>query len=172
MGGIYYQIVIRMDDDSIKLIIDKNKELNKKIFDYLYEKKDEIEEVFGSEINWKRMDNQVSSRIEHDMDCCGLDDEPTPDGFCPKLMPCCLGGVVKEGDVIVAKDREDEATLLANGNVMADGEEKSMQAWLKGVYGWASVHTYVFAVHKKSGRTLSEIREEYMEKEKNEFSGE
>lgn len=64
MGGIYYQIVIRMGDASIKLIIDKNKELNKRIFDYLYEKKDEIEEVFESEINWKRMDNQVFSRIE------------------------------------------------------------------------------------------------------------
>lgn len=53
--------------------------MNKKIFDCLYEKKDEIEEVFGSEINWKRMDNQVSSRIEHDMDCCGLDNESTWD---------------------------------------------------------------------------------------------
>lgn len=79
VGGIYYQIVIRMGDASIKLIIDKNKELNKKIFDYLYEKKGEIEEVFGNEINWKRMDNQVSSRIEYDMDCCGLDDESTWD---------------------------------------------------------------------------------------------
>jgi len=77
VGGIYYQIVIRMGDASIKLIIDKNKELNKKIFDYLYEKKGEIEGVFGSEINWKRMDNQVSSRIEHDINCCGLDDEST-----------------------------------------------------------------------------------------------
>ena len=90
----------------------------------------------------------------------------------PKINAMLSWGVVKEGDIIVAKDREDEATLLANGNVMADGEEKSMQAWLKGVYGWASVHTYVFAVHKESGRTLSEIREEYMEKEKDEFSGE
>ena len=79
MGGIYYQVVIRKDDASIKLIIDKNKELNKKIFDCLYEKKDEVEKAFGSEINWKRMDNQVSSRIEHDMDCCGLDDESTWD---------------------------------------------------------------------------------------------
>lgn len=77
VGGVYYQIVIRMDGASIKLIIDKNKELNKKIFDYLHEKKDEIEKIFGGKINWKRMDNQVSSRIEHDMDCCGLNDEPT-----------------------------------------------------------------------------------------------
>ncbi len=48
----------------------------------------------------------------------------------------------------------------------------SIQAWLKEVYGWASVHTYAFAIHKESSRTLSEIREEYMEKEKGKFSEE
>lgn len=48
VGGVYYQIVIRMDGASIKLIIDKNRELNKKIFDCLYEKKDEIKKIFGT----------------------------------------------------------------------------------------------------------------------------
>jgi len=59
--------------------------------------------------------------------------------------------------------REDEGTLLANGNVIVHGTEKSMQVWLKEIYGWSSVQTYVFAVHKESGKTLSQIREEYME---------
>lgn len=77
VGGVYYQIVIRMDSASIKLIIDKNRELNKKIFDCLYERKDKIEKVFGNEINWRRMDNQISSRIEYDIDCCRLSDEST-----------------------------------------------------------------------------------------------
>lgn len=45
-----------------------------------------------------------------------------------------------------------------------------MQKWLKGVFGWSSVQTYTFAVHKESGKTLSELREEYMEKEKNDSS--
>jgi len=71
-------------------------------------------------------------------------------------------GVVKAGDTIVAKGKEDEATLLADGNVRANGKEQSMQVWLKGIYGWSSVQTYVFAVHKESGKTLSKIREEYM----------
>jgi len=80
-GGVYYQIVIRMDSAAIKLVIEKSKagELNKKIFDYLYGKRDKIEEVFGNEINWRRMDNQISSRIEHDIDSCGLSDESTWD---------------------------------------------------------------------------------------------
>jgi hypothetical protein len=82
----------------------------------------------------------------------------------PKIDLMLEWGVVKEGDIIVAKGREDEGMLLSNGNVMVNGEEKSMQAWLKEIYGWSSVQTYVFAVHKETGKTLSQIREEYMEK--------
>lgn len=80
----------------------------------------------------------------------------------PKIDLMLEWGVVKEGDIIVAKGREDEGQLLSNGNVMVNGEEKSMQAWLKEIYGWSSVQTYVFAVHKETGKTLSQIREEYM----------
>jgi len=80
----------------------------------------------------------------------------------PKIDLMLEWGAVKEGDIIVAKGREDEGRLLSNGNVMVNGEEKSMQAWLKEIYGWSSVQTYVFAVHKETGKTLSQIREEYM----------
>ena len=74
-------------------------------------------------------------------------------------------GVVKAGDIIVAKNRSDEGTLMENGNVLVDGKEMSMQIWLKELYGWSSVQTYVFAVHKESGKTLAQIRREYMDKE-------
>ena len=80
----------------------------------------------------------------------------------PKIDLMLEWGVVKEGDIIVAKGREHEGRLLSNGNVMVNGEEKSMQAWLKEIYGWSSVQTYVFAVHKEKRKTLSQIREEYM----------
>ncbi|MGI6407035.1 MAG: DUF4268 domain-containing protein [Syntrophaceticus sp.] len=81
MSGVNYQIVIRMDSAAIKLVIEKDRtgELNKKIFDYLYERKEKIEEAFGNEINWRRMDNQISSRIEYDINICGLNDESTWD---------------------------------------------------------------------------------------------
>lgn len=89
----------------------------------------------------------------------------------PKIDKMLDWGVVKEGDIIVAKGRKDEAVLLATGNVLVDEKEKSMQEWLKEVYGWASVQTYTFAIHKESGKTLSQIREEYMEQQKKDFSG-
>ncbi len=89
----------------------------------------------------------------------------------PKIDLMLEWGAVKEGDIIVAKGREDEGRLLSNGNVMVNGEENSMQAWLKEIYGWSSVQTYVFAVHKETGKTLSQIREEYMEQKDNGNTG-
>jgi hypothetical protein len=83
----------------------------------------------------------------------------------PKIDSMLEWGVVKPGDIIVAKGRDSEAQLLANGNVIIDGEKKSMQAWLKEVFGWSSVQTYSFAIHKASGKTLNDIRAEYMDNE-------
>lgn len=83
----------------------------------------------------------------------------------PKIDEMLEWGVVKAGDAIVAKGRQDEGKLLPNGNVEVNGEEISMQKWLKELFGWSSIQTYVFAVHKETGKTLSRIREEYMEEE-------
>lgn len=90
----------------------------------------------------------------------------------PKIDLMLEWGVVKEGDIIVAKGREEEGRLLSNGNVMVNGEEKSMQVWLKEIYGWSSIQTYVFAVHKETGKTLSQIREEYMVQKESGSTGE
>jgi len=38
-----------------------------------------------------------------------------------------------------------------------------MQDWLKRIYGWKSVETYKFAIHKDADKSLSQIRKEYME---------
>lgn len=84
----------------------------------------------------------------------------------PKIDSLLKWGVVKVGDVIVAKNRSDEGVLLKNGNVQVNGKELSMQVWLKALYGWSSIQTYVFAIHKETGKTLSELRSEYMESQK------
>lgn len=49
----------------------------------------------------------------------------------PKIDALIAWGAVKPGDVIVAKGRTDEGILQANGNVLVDGREQSMQLWLK-----------------------------------------
>ena len=82
----------------------------------------------------------------------------------PKIDSMLEWGVVKPGDIIIAKNYGNEATLLENGNVKVDDKEMSMQVWLKEIFGWASIQTYVFAVHKESGKTLDQLRSEYMKK--------
>ena len=83
----------------------------------------------------------------------------------PKIDAMLSWGVKPEAE-LGAKGRADEAILLENGQVKvkSTGEVQSMQQWLKSVYGWSSVETYAFAVDKKSGKSLAEIRAEYMEK--------
>ena len=73
--------------------------------------------------------------------------------------------VVKVGDILIAKGTDEEATLLENGHVFVNDEEMSMQDWLKGITGWKSVETYKFAIHKESGKSLSQIRKEYMDEQ-------
>lgn len=80
----------------------------------------------------------------------------------PRIDAMLEWGIVKEGDIIGAKDREDEGVLQNSGKVKVAEELLSLQEWLKRVYGWSSVRTYSLAIHKATGKTLSQIREEYM----------
>ncbi len=72
-------------------------------------------------------------------------------------------GVVNKGDIIVAKGRTQEAELQVNGQVKIENDIMYLQQWLKKIFSWSSVATYEFSVHKKTGKTLSELRQEYME---------
>lgn len=84
----------------------------------------------------------------------------------PKIDSLLKWGVVAAGDILIAKDSNPQVKveLLANGNVKVGNEEKTIQSWLKSVYGWSSVQTYAFSIQEKSGRTLSDLRREYMNK--------
>ena len=85
----------------------------------------------------------------------------------PKIDTMLEWGVVKAGDVIVAKGTSEEAILQSNGQVKTATGIQSMQQWLKNIYGWSSVQTYAFAIQKDSGKTLMDIREEYLEQNNN-----
>ncbi|SCY17011.1 hypothetical protein [Butyrivibrio sp. INlla14] len=53
-------------------------------------------------------------------------DDPAAAHNLPRIDSMMEWGVVKAGDVLVAKDRTDEAELLANGNVKCPEGEKTM----------------------------------------------
>ncbi len=45
-----------------------NKENNEKLFDFVYQSKDKIEELFGHKLIWERMDENVTCRIKYQKD--------------------------------------------------------------------------------------------------------
>ena len=64
--GLGYNYVIVSDAGSVELYIDRgkgNKGENKRIFDMLHEKKDQVETVFGGELDWQRLDSKRACRI-------------------------------------------------------------------------------------------------------------
>ena len=67
----------------------------------------------------------------------------------------------KEQVIIICNYTDEEVTLLANGHVQTSEGEMSLQQWLRNATGWPSVQTYVFAIHKETGKTLQQLRKEY-----------
>ncbi|MCI1305634.1 MAG: hypothetical protein LKG40_05340 [Lachnospiraceae bacterium] len=84
----------------------------------------------------------------------------------PKIDALMKYHVILSGALFKAKDRDSEAVLQDDGQVKIkdSGQVTSLQQWLKGVYGWSSVETYALTVDVQSGKTLSELRAAYMEK--------
>ena len=82
----------------------------------------------------------------------------------PKIDALMEWKIVVPGDILIAKGTSEEAVLQSNGQVKkSDGAEVSIQQWLKAVFGWSSVQTYAFCVDKKTGKTLMDLRTEYMQ---------
>ncbi len=81
----------------------------------------------------------------------------------PRITDMLSWGIVKPGDIITSKFNDEEAELLDNGHVLTKDGEKSLLKWLKELSGWPSVNTYKFAIHKKTGKTLSALRKEYLQ---------
>ena len=65
-AGMSYNFVILNSYAGCEIYLDKGKEsqpLNKERFDFLFEKKEKIEEEFGGSLDWERLDDKRASRI-------------------------------------------------------------------------------------------------------------
>jgi predicted transport protein len=66
IGGLSYNYYIRMNNAQLDIYIDRgNRDWNKETFNYFYQNKNEIEEAFGAELEWLRLDDKRASRIQH-----------------------------------------------------------------------------------------------------------
>jgi len=69
MSGVALYLVVSRKYARSELYISRGtKEENKKIFDYFFTRKDEIESDFGSKLIWERMEDKKTSRIKVQLD--------------------------------------------------------------------------------------------------------
>lgn len=82
--GLNFNYVVRQDEGTVELYIDRGAEEaeeNKRIFDWLNARKEQIERAFGSELSWQRLNDKRSCRIAHTLTSGGWrsDESKWPD---------------------------------------------------------------------------------------------
>lgn len=96
------------------------------------------------------------------------EDEPDTDRareYKPRLRNMLEWGVLEINDRLYVEDHEDQAALLLNKNEVAyDGRVMRINDWAKMVKGWESINIYRRVIVDRVGKTLGEIRQEYMDK--------
>lgn len=76
-AGISFNYVVWMTEETaVELYVDtQEKDENKRIFDSLYAKKQEIEKSFGAPLSWERLDEKRACRVRCTLKHGGLTDE-------------------------------------------------------------------------------------------------
>lgn len=89
IGGVSFNYVIGQHDAKVELYIDHDKETgerNKEIFDMLFKNKQEIEEMFGENLEWERLDGKRACRIAKYFEGSGYKDNEQWEILCEKMI--------------------------------------------------------------------------------------
>lgn len=74
VSGIHYAYVVRQHDAAIQLVLEANKEANKARFDWLQERKEELEKTYGGPLEWHRCDSLKKSYLTQEFESGYRDD--------------------------------------------------------------------------------------------------
>jgi len=91
-SGLHYVFVVKMRSARVELYFGRaTKDENKKLFDALYGKREQIESVFGGPLDWQRLSDRKASRIAKIFEGIGLKDEEKWGELRDKLIDAMIG---------------------------------------------------------------------------------
>ncbi len=80
VNGCAYQAIFGKNEARADIYISgASQEKSKKLFDYLEQRQNEIETVFGGKLIWERMDDKIASRIRNAKSFDGYNEENWPE---------------------------------------------------------------------------------------------
>lgn len=91
--------------------------------------------------------------------------EEGPRRYLPRLPHMVKWGVVVPmEDKLFVQGHQDKPALLLDGyRVAFNGQPMGINDWAKLVTGWKAVNIYEWVIVERAGRTLNELRHEYMQ---------
>jgi len=75
IGGVHYAYVIRQHASAVQLVLEGQRSTNKARFDWLRERREELEEANGGALDWHRCDNLIKSYLAREFEG-GYRDDP------------------------------------------------------------------------------------------------
>jgi len=92
MSGVSINLVISKTYARVEVYINRGtKEKNKETFDFFLNFKNQIENVFGGELIWERMEDKVTSRIKYQMNGVNVTNEE----YWPKMNEFMIDGATR-----------------------------------------------------------------------------
>ena len=80
MGSCPFQMIFSRDQVRVEFVLQRSDvNENKWIFDQLYAQKEQIEEAFGAELEWRRMDDKKASRVVYAQSFDGFNRDAWPE---------------------------------------------------------------------------------------------
>lgn len=80
ISGCVYNLIFSKDEARVEISLQRaNKTENKWLFDQLYSERDGLERDFGAALDWKRMEDRKSSRIQFSRNFDGFSEEAWPE---------------------------------------------------------------------------------------------
>lgn len=93
VSGINFNYRIKKDCTMVELLIDRrDAEQNKRIFDQLYARKNQIEQSFGAMLGWHRLDPYQLSLVNYSLECGGYS---SPETEWPKIQAEMLENMIR-----------------------------------------------------------------------------